>query len=143
MAPLADVLWAAQMLRPFGFDADLDPLRRRLLAGQDRSGGFQTATGFAAQTGERLHALPDVRDLLHVAGWCDKVFRYLAGQVTAALPEITETLEHRTMCSFQGETLDFHETCERVEIRQNKEPCYRWRKGTPWAEVAAPAFWLR
>src|SRR5205085_1186783 len=61
IAPLGDILRAADELRHYGYDADLSAMQRRLLAGQDASGGIQTARGFAAQAGGRPPALPDVR----------------------------------------------------------------------------------
>lgn len=142
IAPLGDVLRAADEARPYGFDADLSAVRQRLLAGQDTSGGIQTATGFAAQAGGRLPKLPDVRDVLHVAGWCDKAFRYLAGHAGPQLPEASSST-FETECVFQGVTLKLIETAEQLEIRDRRSVCYRWRKGEPWPEIANPLFWLR
>ncbi|HEY0734050.1 MAG TPA: hypothetical protein VGD69_04020 [Herpetosiphonaceae bacterium] len=141
IAPLGDVLRAADEARPLGFDADLSAVRQRLLAGQDASGGIQTATGFAAQAGGRAPKIPDVRDVLHVAGWCDKAFRYLAAHAGAQLPETGGTFE--IDCVFQGATLHLTETIEQLEIRDRRGVCYRWRKGEAWPEIASPLFWLR
>ncbi|HEX6292758.1 MAG TPA: hypothetical protein VFZ66_26475 [Herpetosiphonaceae bacterium] len=142
IAPLGDVLRAADEARPYGFDADLSAMQHRLLAGQDATGGIQTATGFAAQAGGRLPKQPDVRDLLHVVGWCDKAFRYLAAHAGPALPGATSgTFE--MPCVFQGRALRLVETPEHLEIGDRRGVCYRWRKGEPWPEIAAPAFCLR
>lgn len=142
IAPLGDVLRAADELRPFGFDADLHATERWLLAGQDASGGFQTARGFAAQAGGKRQAIPDVRDMLHVVGWCDKVFRYLASQASAAVeaePNTTFTAD----CTFSGERLQLSETPALLEISGSRGVCYRWHKGDTWPVIAAPEFWLR
>lgn len=142
IAALGDVLRAGEESRPYGFDMDLSTLRRRLLSGQDASGGIRTATGFAAQAGGRLPKLPDVRDLLHVAGWCDKAFRYLAGHASAHLPEAT-LADFEADCVFGSATLHLTETTEQLEIRDRQAVCYRWRKGEQWPEIADPRFWLR
>jgi hypothetical protein len=97
----------------------------------------RTAHGFAAQvTQGRPPALPDFRDLLGVAGWGDKAFRYLAGLAT---PEsLTSTSGNARMdvqCLFQGSEALYHEDEERIEVRHGEELLYRWRKGTAWAEM--------
>jgi hypothetical protein len=142
IAPLGDVLRAADEARPYGFDADLSAMRRWLLAGQDASGGIQTATGFAAQAGGRVPKLPDVRDVLHVAGWCDKAFRYLAAHAGPELPATTSAT-FETACVFQSTTLRLVETPAQVEISDRRGVCYRWLKGEPWPEIASSLFWLR
>lgn len=142
IAPLGDVLHAADMLRPHGFDADFTAIHARLLAGQDASGGIQTATGFAAQTGGRPPALPDVRDLLHVAGWNDKAFRYLAAHAGPEIPQ-ADSQPFEADCTFRGQIMRFTETPEALEITRQGAVCYRWRKGARWPDVATPEFWLR
>ena len=141
VAALGDVLRAASLLRPYGFDTDLRHLRQRMLHGQDTSGGIQTATGFAYQTGRWGGALPDFRDLLHVVGWCDKAFRYLAEQIETELPTVTPGT-FATECRFRGHKLFFVETPDVVEATDRHGVQYRWRKGSSWAEVANPTFWL-
>jgi hypothetical protein len=142
IAPLGDILRAADVLRPYGFDASFEATRQRLLAGQDASGGIQTATGFAAQAGGRPPTLPDVRDVLHVAGWCDKAFRYLAAQAGPELPAAAST-PFEAGCTFRGQSLRLVETPQQLEIMRTGDICYRWRKCEPWPEIAAPEFWLR
>jgi hypothetical protein len=143
VAPLGDVLRAADLARPYGFDGDLGPTRHRLLAGQDISGGIQTATGFAAQAGGRLPALPDLRDLLHVTGWCAMAFRYLAAHAGPALPGEEQSLPFEAECTFRGQSLHLSETATEVAARSGGRVRYRWRKGDPWPQVAEPEFWLR
>jgi hypothetical protein len=142
LAPLGDVLRAADEARSCGFAIDMGATEQRLLAGQDISGGFQTATGFAAQAGGRPPAEPEVRDVMHVAGWCDKAFRYLAAHAGPQLPEaVSATFE--TPCTFQGRPLRFVETPSVIEIRAGRHVRYRWQKGERWAAIAEQGFWLR
>ena len=150
VAALGDVLRAAQALQPYGFDADLSAVQERLLAGQDTSGGIQTATGFAAQAGGKVPSLPDLRDVLHVVGWCDKAFRYLASLGTISLGQAeskevfvkTETA-FETACVFQGERMYMQETSNLLKVTAGHEIRYCWRKGETWPEVATQEFWLR
>ena len=142
IAPLGDVLLAADILLPYGFDADLSTTVERLLAGQDTSGGIQTARGFAAQAGGHLPQLPDVRDVMHVAGWCDKVFRWLASRSGPVLPE-AKNQDFEMDCTFRGKRMTLRETPEVLEVTCKNQVCYRWQKGQTWAEIAEPEFWLR
>jgi hypothetical protein len=142
IAPLAEVLRAADALRSLGFEAGLGTVRRRFLDGQDSSGGFQTASGFAAQAGGKLPALPDVRDLLHVAGWCAMAFRYLAAHVGAQGPEPAQSEAFEAACTFRGRALHLREMSQDLVVSEKGQPIYRWRKGEPWAEVVQPELWL-
>lgn len=142
IAALGDVLRAADELRPYGFDADFSATERWLLAHQDASGAIQTARGFCAQAGGALSATPDVRDVLHVVGWCDKAFRYLAARATDAIsPE--EACTFSAPCTFVGQSLCLTETATVVEITGERGVCYRWHKGDMRPVIAAPEFWLR
>lgn len=141
VAPLGDILRAAELLRPYGFSVDMRAAEGRLLAGQDATGGIQTARGFAIQAGGRVPALPDLRDLLHVAGWCDKAFRYLAGQSGPALPSASSQ-PFAADCTFAGQTLQFQETPAAITVSGRAGVCYRWRKGEPWAHAPMPELWL-
>lgn len=111
---------------------------RGLLDGQDGCGGIRTARGFASQTGaEEYLGLPDFRDLLHVAGWCDKAFRFL----TSLLPKNAEipgtTLrEVSSECVFFGRKSLFTEDEKSVLIKDSRGGVlYRWRKGEETAEM--------
>lgn len=143
IAALGDVLRAGEMLRPYGYDADQQATRERLLAGQDASGGVQTATGFAAQVGGTLSELPDVRDVLHVTGWCDKAFRYLALQVEGDLLPPERCTRFEATCTLRDEQLYLKETCDTLEISADGERRYRWYKGESWPATARSEFWLR
>jgi len=153
IAPLAEILRVADLLKPYGFEADLSQMLGYLLAGQDASGGVQTARGFAVQASlwprHPDPALPDVRDLLHVVGWCDKAFRFLSTQLTVNSKQYAVdnfepgTLNLELDCSFRGKRLRLVETPTRLEIWRAKEIRYAWDKGTIWAKTIAPEFWLR
>ena len=142
IAPLGDVLRACDLLRPFGATPCFDATRAWLQTGQDVTGGIQTARGFEAQVGGRPGQLPDVRDVLHVVGWCDKAFRYLAAHVSDEIQlGISHTFERD--CTFRGRRMQLRETPELLEICEAGQVCYRWLKGTPLPAVAAPVFWLK
>ncbi|MBX0326640.1 hypothetical protein K2Z83_02950 [Oscillochloris sp. ZM17-4] len=141
VAPLGDVLRAADLLAAYGVHVDLGEMRRRLLDGQDASGGICLA---AEPTGARRtrRSAPDFRDALHVAGWCDKAFRYLAAHTGPALPSArSETVISE--CVIAGWRVELEESAEALEVRHQGKLRYRWRKGHPWAEVAEKEFWRR
>lgn len=146
ISPLGDILRAAAELIPFGVKVSMAGTLVRILAGQDNSGGIQTATGFASQAGGRLPTLPDVRDILHVVGWCDKAFRYLTTLVEPGLDLLPlESNAIELVCIFQGKNMILIETPEKLEIRHHKTNilCYSWQKRQVWAEIARQEFWLR
>lgn len=142
VAGLGDVLRAADLLRTSGWAGDTTAMEARMLNGQDESGGIQTATGFAAQAGGTPGRLPDARDLLHVTGWADKAFRYLAGKASERRLPDGETNRYVRDCVFLGRRMTLTETAERVEIAQPGRLLYQWIKGERWARQADPAFWL-
>lgn len=142
VAPLGDVLRAAEALRAHGLDPNTDAIEARLLAGLAPSGGIRTAAGFAAQAGGRPGPLPDFRDLLPVAGWCDKAFRYLAGRARGGLAAATLAPDEAE-CTFGGRRMRYRETPELIEVVAGKEARYRWRKGAERPEIAREEFWLR
>lgn len=141
VAPLGDILRAAEDLRPYGLDTDLSASERRLFARQDVSGGIQTATGFDALGGGGNPSIPELRDVLHVTGWCDKAFRYLTSRVGCRLP-VAESCRFEADCTFQRRSLHLVETPEMLEISGQHGTHYRWQKGEPWPQVASPEFWL-
>lgn len=143
IAPLADVLRAAKLVRAVGFDADFLPIEQRLLAGQDVSGGVQTAEGFAGQTNGNPSALPDVRDVLHVVGWCDKVFRYWASQTSDLTAPESATRMLELDCVFHGKTVRYQETDSMIEVAHDGKPLYKWHKGQDWPAIASKEFWLQ
>jgi hypothetical protein len=144
IAALGDVLRAGELCRPCGFDADLSAMRSRLLAGQSASGGIRTASGFAAQAGGRPRALPDLRDLLPVAGWCAMAFRYLAeGRDSASALAKARVEATEEDCTLGGQAMHLRETEATLEVSARGQVVYRWCKGMPWAESARPEFWIQ
>jgi hypothetical protein len=141
IAPLGDVLRAADLLGPYGFDADLTALRTRLLDGQLPTGGIVTGRGFGAQV-RRAYAArrpPDVRDLVPVAGWVDKAFRYLAGHVLVGMPlPPAAVAECKTACEIRGRRATWTETGAEMTLVAGGATLYRWRKGAPWASLVRP-----
>jgi hypothetical protein len=150
---IGDVLRALELLRPYGLDADVAPSRRWLLDRQLASGSFRAAEGFAAQASQRpLPGLPDVRDLLPVAGWTDKAFRYLADLADLAdLPDppdppgapdaaagASPAAPVELPCLFRGRPAVFREDGAAVEVTSaagDRAVLYRWLKGASWATI--------
>ena len=142
IAALGDILRATEEVRGYGIDIDFREAEQRLLGAQDASGGIATASGFAAHAGGRCSSTPDVRDLLHVVGWCDKAFRYLASRVRSPLPT-AESTRIEVACTFRGQAMRLTETPELLDISGHAGTRYRWHKGDPWPAVASPEFWLQ
>ncbi len=142
VAPLGDILRAADEVRTYGFDDDLSATIQFLLAGADSSGGIQTARGFAAQAGGKAGPDPDIRDVLHVVGWSDKVLRYLAAHTSSTLPPASSG-RFSAACTFRGQPMWLTETSTMLEIAGPQGICYHWQKGEPWPRIASQEFWLR
>ncbi len=134
IAAVGDVLRAVDLLRPYGLDADVEPTRCWLLAGQLPGGGFRSADGLASRVSQRpATGLPDARDLLPVVGWTDKAFRYLAAQVVEpradGVPEWGPPLAAR----YEHQAVEFAEDAQAIQFRRRGRVVYRWRKGDRWA----------
>ncbi|NTW04189.1 MAG: hypothetical protein HGA19_23460, partial [Oscillochloris sp.] len=140
VAPLGDILRAGDLLKPYGVHVDLGNMRQRLLDGQDASGGIQLATGFACAA--RRQPLPELRDIMHVTGWCDKAFRYLAAHAGSDLPAV-DSEPVQCICTFHGRRVELQENAEELEVYYRGRLRYRWCKGRSWAEVAEKEFWAR
>lgn len=137
VAPLGDILRAAELLAAYGIAVDLNPMHQRLLAGQDASGGIILASNTANEQN-----LPDLCHVMHVAGWCDKAFRYLASHASPELPSLPSE-PVITACTYHGRSVELYESAEVVEVRYRNQIRYRWRKGQSWAEIAEREFWMR
>jgi hypothetical protein len=140
IAAVGDILWAMALLKPYGLEAHPEPTLAWLLQGQEPTGGFCTAHGFASQISQREPGdLPEFRDLLPVVGWSSMAFRYLTDLWPDGAEETDGVVERfEAPCVFRGRELTFVETEILIELRDGTEPLYRWRKGAPWAEVCAP-----
>lgn len=147
VAPLGDILHAANGCLSYGFKEDFSETVQWVLSGQDETGGIQTARGFGAQAGGTPGPLPDVRDVLHVAGWCDKVFRFLSAHTSRGTLPVATSDPFEQPCTFRGKSMLLTENPTVLEVTSEvtsrQEPRYRWHKGDPWVELATPEFWLR
>lgn len=158
VAATGDILRAMALLKYYGLETDPEPTLTWLMQGQEPLGGFHTAHGFASQVSQREPGvLPEFRDLLPVVGWSSMAFRCLteALSTTASstllktgIRQLTADVEWRlegggpplfeAECVFRGQQLQYREDAGVLELRRNGKVLYRWRKGTPWAEVCAP-----
>lgn len=141
IAPLGDVLRAARLLAVHEHDGRLAALQDTLLVGQLPSGGTATARGFGAQMKQRQRGgrLPDFRNNLPVAGWADKAFRYLAGELSAGTTLPPATLAtYETLCSVKGRQATWLETEAEMTLATARHTLFRWQKGQSWAGTVAP-----
>jgi hypothetical protein len=167
IAPVGDILRAMHLLESYGLDADPQPTLVWLLAGQEPTGAFRTADGFAVQISQREPGpRPEFRDVLPVVGWNDKAFRYLTeilpakGRQASGVAKDEGTLRatkassepsrrderprvYEVECSLRGQRVHYREDDHTLELRQEREIVYRWQRGTPWAEVCAPELWWK
>jgi hypothetical protein len=145
VAGVGDILRAMHLLEPYGLDVDLDSSLAWLLRGQESTGGFRTARGFASQIGQRQPgAVPEFRDILPVCGWNDKAWRYLTEALDpecrpfAADGHWQPKLVAEYECTFRGQLCLYREDQTVIELQRKGTILYRWRKGAAWAEVCAP-----
>jgi uncharacterized protein YyaL (SSP411 family) len=163
IAAVGDILRAMALLAGCGFEADPQPTLEWLLQGQEPTGAFRTAWGFASQISQRKPCpLPEFRDLLPVVGWSSMAFRYLTEALSTVDPSTslrtggrppTTDLERQlpvgnpppfeAECGFRGQRLQYYEDTEVLELRGDEKVLYRWRKGVPWAEVCEPCMYLK
>jgi hypothetical protein len=140
-APIGDILRAAELLQPLGFDADLDASCCWMLSAQNANGGIGTARGFGAQISQRRRgALPEFRDLLPVCGWADKAFRYLTGKLPngVTLPHVDSPPGVEADCTLRGQRVRYIEDDDQIALKEGTKTMYRWQKGDDWAIVCAP-----
>jgi hypothetical protein len=142
IAGLGDLLRGLTAAQAVGGPPPPPSLLARLLAGQDSNGGIRTAHGFATILDGRADPeLPELRDLLHVVGWADKAFRYLADVAdppAEPLPPTGETFE--ADCLFRGRRLRLLESPAELRLEHAGRTVYRWQHGRDWAWIG-PA-WL-
>jgi hypothetical protein len=145
VAAIGDLLRGLTAAQAVGGPPPHPALLARLLAGQDGNGGIRTAHDFASILNSRQQAsLPEFRDLLHVAGWADKAFRYLADvadPVAEPLPPSDEPFD--AMCAFRERILRLVETPVELRLEHAGHMVYRWQKGQDWAWVGTAWLELR
>lgn len=141
IAPLGDVLRAADLLEPYGTGTDLSALQGVLMKGQLLAGGLVTGRGFGAQVNQTYaeDGLPDFRDLIPVVGWVDKAFRYLASYVPESVPlPPAVTADTVAACEVRGQRATWMETENLMTLVSGGRTLYRWHKGQAWADVVEP-----
>ena len=141
IAPLGDTLRVFDLLIAYGIDFRKSEMESNLIQGQLPSGGFSTATGFASQIRQKNvdGRLPDFRDNIPVAGWCDKAFAYLAALVPEGqtLPP-AHISDVSLECQVRGRSANWYETATEMKLISVDKTYYHWHKGEPWASFVAP-----
>ena len=141
IAAMGDILRALELLTEHGLAFDSRSSLRWLLDGQRPTGAVSVAQGFESAVSQRApHGPADARDLLPVAGWCDKAFRYLAAQagpMTTGDSAGDAAPSHESDCTWRGIPAHFRERREEVVVhaRRSERTLYRWRKGERWALI--------
>ncbi len=135
-----DILRAFRLLEPYGYKIDLSAAESWLLQRQHPHGPFHTAYGFASQVNQRqpTTSRPDLRDILPVAGWTDKPFRYLTEQYDgnqAISPIDSADIVIKVESQLRGHRVEYVEDRQHLAIRQQGKVLYQWTKGTPWANI--------
>lgn len=134
IAGVADILLAYHVA-----ECELpDVALRRLLRGQEESGGFRTGFGFASQVVQRTPpATPDYRDVTPVVGWNDKVFRLLSTLLPAhsTLPAAS-IRDHSMSVIVRGKRAMWHETSTSFSLFAGLRLLYEWQKDHPWAHIS-------
>lgn len=140
IAANGDVLRCFDMLQPYGLEVDLTASKQWLLQGQHPHGPFHTAYGFGSQINQRTpqKKLPDLRDILPVAGWTDKAFRYLTMLYDGQTPILTGE-SAQTAISIEsllrGRRVKYSEDHQQIAITQSDKMIYQWYKGDRWATI--------
>ena len=106
------------------------------------------AWGFGAQISQRDPGpLAEFRDLLPVAGWSDKAFRYLTDahsrDQAREWPTGLGVQALKAECTWRGQVVAYREDASSLELRRGGRIIYRWGKGAPWAEVCAHEMWWK
>lgn len=142
VSPSGDLLRALLALCPY---LDVPPaaicqLANLLIDRQLPSGGIPTAygLGFKGHT-RRPSGRPDFRDVLPVAGWCDKAFRALTMLVTELDVEPPQNGLHETAveCEWKGRACLFREDEEHLQLlgQHDKQIIYEWIKGERYPRI--------
>lgn len=137
VAGVGDILRAMEIMRQQGMEISLDSTVEWLLREQHPCGGIRTGHGFAAQGSQQFSSrLPEFRDVLPACGWVDKAFRYLTHHVQDNLePGGADIGDTELACVFRGRVVRYREDATVIELWHEREPIYRWGKGSAWAEI--------
>jgi len=137
IAGLGDVLRAFDALDRFGHTFETWRTEQVLFDGFDDCGAFRTANGFG-----RIHDVevgPSFRDVLHVVGWNDKAFRWIARRVDdRPTPQPASTVGRTSVRCWFGRTLGTYvEDRREVSFAPDRgaKSAYRWDKVDDWARL--------
>jgi hypothetical protein len=136
IAGSGDVLRLLWRIRTW--DSSVMALLQRGLANvlrqQQPSGGFPTAVGFSAKGRDLSPRALDVRDVVPVVGWVDKVFRALAlvSDARATTERQFVPKPYTQTAYWRGHAVTWEETATDIRIHRANRVVYHWRKGQ-WA----------
>jgi hypothetical protein len=152
IAASGDVLRVLQQADEHGLSVDLEPTLTWLRSGQEKNGAFRTAYGFQAQISQRKpYAIPEFRDVVGVAGWTDKAFRFLADlispqdAVSLSANDVTPMDRNAVIeleCVYRGKRMRYRDEIETISLEYQNKPVYVWRKCARWAEISHPELFL-
>lgn len=142
VSPSGDCLRAFHLLAPHMDTQDsITRLTQTLIDHQHTSGGMYTAHNLGHKGGVRpRNGTPDFRDVLPVAGWCDKTFRAFALLYDAATGTASPTVEAQpaeVACVWKGKDCLYEETADYMQVREKRgrRIIYKWHKRTSYPEV--------
>jgi hypothetical protein len=138
IAACGDILYAISHLTSQN-DALIEANTLWMLQYQDSCGGIRTSYGFRMWVGNRGGAGQlDFGDVLHVCGWNDKGFRFLATllQDGQELPE-PSIQPCQIECVFDNTKSIYLEDTQRISVRAVKsgKTLYHWKKNEQWASL--------
>jgi len=110
-----------------------------ILKNQDDCGGIRMSHGFGFWARDQKHTgWPHFGDVLHVCGWNDKAFRFLAGQLLedCELPD-PAVQSCQIECIFNGKRAIYYEDEDKIAVRsvKDQEDLYRWNKKDKWSNL--------
>ncbi len=110
-----------------------------MLQYQDPCGGFRTSCGFGAWAGGREGAsCLDFGDVLHVCGWNDKAFRFLAALLPVGSDLPAPSIQPcQVKCMFHKTKAVYLEDHQRIWVQAVKGDgvLYHWNKNERWASL--------
>jgi hypothetical protein len=113
---------------------NIQALARIMLRGQQPSGGIATSQGLARRGAlSSKKNLSDFRDVLPVAGWCDKSFRALT---MLGIPNNATLSPTELVCEWRGQPAVYHEDHTQIKlINKHEQTIYSWEKGKMYPDI--------
>jgi hypothetical protein len=139
VAACGDILYGLSLLAGKG-DSLVQANANWMLKHQDLCGGIRMSYGFGAWAGNRGGAKRlDFGDVLHVCGWNDKAFRFLATLLPEgqALPE-PSIQPCQIECMFENTKAIYLEDNQKISVQavKSQKTLYHWNKNEKWARLA-------